>query len=64
MDIWVKLRQGWSGLTAHLQTCEHNHTQMSRKQTDGGMSQLLAMSDPDSKSQDPKKIAGSSVIIK
>ncbi len=56
MEVWVSY---WPSLvwthSPKMQTCEHDLTitiKMSRKQTDGGMSQLLAIAGLDSQSKD------------
>ncbi len=63
MEVWVSY---WPSLvwthSPKMQTCEHDLTitiKMSRKQTDGGMSQLLAIAGLDSQSEAPNMWAWS-----
>jgi len=63
MEVWVSNLPSlvWTH-SPKMQTCEHDFTitiKMSRKQTDGGMSQLLAIAGLNSQSKAPNRLAWS-----
>ncbi len=67
---WWRYKSGCGNTGLDLQSkspnmwaWSNNHTQISRKQTNGGMSQLLAIAGLDSQSKDPNMIAWSYVSI-